>query len=149
MVASMGGRNPVVFFFMASHSTDRLDQLLDGLPPEGDPMRDMWEEWIADEMYNAGVRRHRGWTTRSIVSVKVMPGRESDARRWVEDLGKAWPARRLHPGLKRIIAQVVECGESFPPDDLFDVDFRWGIRRARSTTRLRPASTYGNLLRPA
>ena len=85
---------------MASH---RLDQLLDGLPPEGDPMRDTWEEWVADEMYNACVQRHRGWTTRSIMRARVLSGQEEAARRWVEhDLGKGWPSKnkRQRAGLQ-------------------------------------------------
>jgi hypothetical protein len=106
----------------ADGHAERIAKAIAALPPDGDPSRDEREEWIADEMLHARLDRCEGTTVRLMARVRVLPGREAEARRWVErELGGSWPRKRVERELGRMVEPLYERGEE-PPRDVFDVD---------------------------
>ncbi len=113
---------------MAPSALERLDALIDAMPPEGDAQRDEWEARMADAMRAAYVRHRRGWVRCPVLRATPVAGRERDARRWVEGvLRQPWPVTGAASALGRMIERLYQRGDS-PPPGLFEIDASFGVR---------------------
>ena len=118
-----------------------LDSLINAPPPLGAALREWWEEVVAEELLWSGIERHRGWSAKSIIRVRVLPGRQREARLWIQDvLGASWPAKRVERELGRLVESVYNQGD-VPPEHLFDVRIEWRLKK-RGQLAARPNPDY-------